>query len=163
MIEIRRETDAELANRISRMEGVVSNVSYDGREIDWSPAIDTCIVLSNGEDAIQVYEQKARHVWEVMTVFGPKCRGKRALETAYAMKEYMLPYVDVAFGSVPDRLPQAKWFYRKLGGSPVDKVETKDAIYTANPGETLFAFIYNHGGSHSGHDEVSGYHVDAGI
>lgn len=139
-MQIQRETNAELANHISRLPGVVSNVSYDGREIDWTPAIDTCVVLSNGEDAIQVYEQKARHVWEVMTIFGPTCRGKKALETAYAMKDYMLPYVDVAFGSVPDRLRQAKWFYRKLGGVPVDKVETIDAIYTANPGETLFEF-----------------------
>jgi hypothetical protein len=140
---IRRETDAELANRISRMEGVVTNVSYDGRDIDWAPWIDTCMVLSNGEDAIQVYEQKGRNLWEVMTIFGPTCRGKRALETAFEMRDYMLPYVDIAFGSVPDRLPAAKWFYRKLGGVPVRAVESRTDIYLANPDETLFAFV-NH-------------------
>lgn len=119
---------------------MVSNVSYDGRVIDWTPAVVSCVILSNGEDAIQVYEQKARHVWEVMTIMAPTCRGKKALETAYAMRDYMLPYVDVAFGSVPDRLPQAKWFYRKLGGVPVDRVEAGGEVYVANPDETLFEF-----------------------
>jgi hypothetical protein len=137
---IRRETDAELINRISNMEGVLSNVSYDGRIIDWSPAVDTCVILSNGEDAAQVYEQKARRVWEVMTIFGPSCRGKRALETANAMKEWMLPHLDVAFGSVPNRLRAATWFYRQLGGRPVDIVETPLCLYRANEGETLFEF-----------------------
>lgn len=140
---VRRETDPELANRISNDPSVVGNVSYDGRVIDWSAAVDTCVVLSNGEDAIQVYEQKARHVWEVMTVFLPSCRGKRALETAHEMRRWMLPYVDIAFGSVPDRLRQAKWFYRQLGGRPVDSVEADGAVYTANPGETLFEFRAN--------------------
>lgn len=141
---IRRETDAILANRISNDPAVFGNVSYDGRPIDWSPAIDTCVVLSNGEDAVQVYEQRARRVWEVMTIYAPTCRGRRALETAYAMRDWMLPYVDMAFGSVPDRLPAAKWFYRKLGGKPADKVETRDAVFTANPGETLFVFRSAH-------------------
>lgn len=139
-MEIRRETTAELANRISNAPGVVGNVSYDGRVIDWTPAIDTCVVLSNGEDAVQVYEQMEPRIWQVMTVFGPTCRGKRALEAARAMKEWILPYVDTVFGSVPDRLPQAKWFYRQLGGKPVDAVETAHNVYTANPGETLYEF-----------------------
>lgn len=137
---IRRETDADLANRVSRMDGVVTNVSYDGRDIDWSPAVETCVILSNGEDAFQVYEQKEPRIWEVMTVFAPTCRGKRALETAFEMKEWMLPHLDIAFGSVPDRLPAAKWFYRKLGGVPTDMLETPLCLYEANPGETLFVF-----------------------
>lgn len=141
---VQRETDPTLANKISNAPGVVGNVSYDGRVIDWAPAIDACIVLSNGEDAVQVYEQKARHVWEVMTIFAPTCRGKRALETAREMKEWMLPYVDLVFGSVPDKLPQAKWFYRQLGGKPVEQVAVGNDIYTANPGETLYAFEVAH-------------------
>src|ERR1043165_8320417 len=102
MVTIRRETDAILANRISNDPTVVGNVSYDGRVIDWSPVVDQLVILSNGEDAMQVYEQRARHCWEVMTIFLPSCRGKRALETAKAMKEWMLPYVDIVFGSVPE-------------------------------------------------------------
>lgn len=141
---VRRETTAELANRISNAPGVVGNVSYDGRVIDWTPAVDTCVILSNGEDAVQVYEQKAPRVWEVMTVFAPTCRGKRALETAYEMKDWMLPHVDIVFGSVPDRLPAAKWFYRKLGGLPVDSVEAGGYVFTANPNETLYKFEAQH-------------------
>lgn len=140
-MEIRRETNAELANRISNMEGVLTSGPYSNNGVvDWSPAVDQCVILSNGEDAIQVFEQKARHVWEVMTIFGPGCRGKRALETACAMRDWMLPYVDVAFGQVPDSLPQAKWFYRKIGGRPVDKVEVGQDVYVAAEGQTLFEF-----------------------
>ena len=137
---IRRETDADLANAISRLDGVITNVSYDGRDIDWAPAVEACVILSNGIDAIQVYEPKEPRIWEVMTIFGPECRGKRALETAFAMREWMLPHLDIAFGSVPNRLRAAKWFYRKLGGLPVVKLETALCLYEANEGETLFVF-----------------------
>lgn len=140
-VEILRETDTALADKVSNMDGVLCNVSYDGRTLNWGPVIEHCVVLSNGEDAIQVYEQKARHIWEVMTIFAPTCRGRRALDTAFAMRDWMLPYVDVAFGSVPDRLKAAKWFYRKIGGSPVAAVETRHYVFTANPNETLFAFV----------------------
>lgn len=141
---IRRETDAELANRISNMPGVLTNGPYDQGAVDWSPVVDSCHILSNGEDAIQVFEPKGRYIWEVMTIFAPTCRGKRALQTAYAMRDWMLPYVDIAFGQVPDALPQAQWFYRKIGGVPQDSLEVGDAIYTAQPGQTLFVFRHDH-------------------
>lgn len=144
MVTIRRETDAILANRISNDPSVFGNVSYDGRVVDWTPVVDQFVILSNGDDAIQVYEQHSRHVWEVMTAFLPSCRGARALETARAMKAWMLPYVDVVFGSVPDSLPAARWFYRQLGGRPVELVETGHHFFRPNPGTTMYEFRAAH-------------------
>ncbi len=144
---IRKETDPSLINRLSNDEAVKATLPNLGGEIDWSPAFAPgadCVVLSNGEDAAQVYERTAERDWQVVTIFAPTCRGKRALEAAMDMRDYMLPHVDLVFGPVPDRLPQAKWFYRKLGGIPVDEVESGGHVYVANQGDTLFAFRATH-------------------
>lgn len=142
-VEIRRETDAELANRIANDADVLPFISPSAAPVDVTPAIDTCVVLTNGEDAMQIYEQKAPRVWEVMTVFRKTCRGKRALETGHAMLDYMTPYADVIFGCIPDKLPHARWFYRHFGGREVEQVETKLGTFIANPGTKLYELRVN--------------------
>lgn len=137
---IRREHDAELANRLSADPAIHAAISRHGAALDWSPAVEGCVIISNGEDAVQIYEQTAPRDWQVMTIFGPTCRGKRALETAAAMKEWMRPHADMVFGSIPLSLPHALWFYRKLGGVPVDYVESGGVRYVAQEGEALYHF-----------------------
>ncbi len=136
---IRRERDAELINRITNDPAVLPFVSRHGWEIDWSPAVRSCVILSNGEDACMILEQTDERDWQMHTVFAPTCRGKRAVETGLAMKEWMMPrYADMIFGSIPNNLPHAKWFSRRLGGEPVPCVESRGDVYVANEGETLF-------------------------
>jgi hypothetical protein len=142
-MEIRRETDPHFLNRLSNDPAVLSSLPNIGGVVDWSPLFahtpNGTIALSNGEDAAQVFEMTADRDWQVVTIFGPTCRGRKALETAYAIRDWIAPYADLVFGPVPDRLPQAKWFYRKLGGEPVAEVVSGGNVYTANPGDTMFA------------------------
>ena len=138
-MQIRRERDAELINRISNDPAVLPFVSKTGDPLNWEPAVRHCVILSNGEDACMVLEQTDDRHWQMHTVFGPSCRGKRAVETGLAMREWMVPkYADMIFGSIPDDLPHAKWFSRKLGGEPVASVESRGEVYFADEGEELF-------------------------
>lgn len=140
---IRREHDAELINRITNDPAVLPFISRHGNEIDWAPAVSHCVILSNGEDACMVLEQTDERDWQINTVFAPTCRGKRALETGRAMKEWMVPWADQIFGSIPGDFKHARWFYRALGGEPVDRVESGGEIYEAQEGEVLFAWRLN--------------------
>lgn len=137
---IRRERDAELVNRISNDPAVLPFISRHGGEVDWTPAIGHCVILTNGEDAAMVLEQTAERDWQVNTIFAPTCRGRRALETAREMKDYMLPHADLIFGSIPGAYRHAMYFYHALGGERVDQVESGGEVYTAQDGEVLFAF-----------------------
>lgn len=142
-LNIRRESDAALINRITNDPAVLPFISRHGGEIDWTPAIESedCIVLSNGEDAAMVLERAAPRDWQVNTIFAPTCRGKKAIEAARAMKTYMIPkYADVIFGSIPNSFGHARWFYSALGGERVDAIESGGETYTAQDGEVLFAF-----------------------
>ncbi len=135
---IRREFTPDLINRISNKQGIKPIVTRGGeQEVDWWPAVRSCVILSNGEDACMVFEQTADRDWQVMTLYDETCRGKRALETGLAMKEWMKPHADMIFGSIPDSLPHAQWFYRKMGGVKADVVESGGYLYTAQEGETL--------------------------
>lgn len=140
---IRRETSAELVNRITNAPEVLPYIARHGQPIDWSPAIEhpDCMILSNGEDACMVLERSAPRDWQVNTIFAPSCRGARAVETGLAMKAFMLPeYADLIFGSIPQSFRHALWFYRRLGGIQIPEVESGGERYVAQDGEALFAF-----------------------
>lgn len=144
---VRREIEPSLINKISNESSVFSTLAARygvGEAIDWSPVFPMrqtgCVVLSNGEDAAQVYELKADRVWEVCTVFADTCRGKRALQIGREMRDWMEPHSDLIFGSIPDSLPQAKQFYARLGGERVPYVDAGNDRYIANDGEELFAW-----------------------
>jgi len=114
---IREETDAALINSISNMAEVLPFISFQGK-LDWQAAIDSldCIVVSNGEDAVGVFERTADRTYQTHTIFAPSCRGKRALEAGRAMLDFMVPaHADHIWGYTPIANPQARWFNRKLG------------------------------------------------
>lgn len=142
-MEIRQERDPELLNRIANIPEVLTTLPNIGGVVDFAPLFEHTpngtIALSNGEDGAQVFEMTGEREWQVVTVFAPSCRGKRALETAKAIYNFMAPYADYVWGPVPDTLRAAKWFYRQLGGEPVAEVHSGGHIYTANPGDTLYA------------------------
>lgn len=140
---IRRETDAELVNRISNMPEVHPFMQRHGKQLDWTPAIEGCFILSNGEDAVMIFEQTAQRDWQVTTCYAPTCRGKRAVETGLAMKEWMRPHADMVFGSIPNAYRHALWFYRRMGGIEVPVVVSGDCEYYAQDGETLLRMEMN--------------------
>lgn len=136
---IRRERDEELINRLSNTGDVPTMLARYGKNFDWKVAVNHCVILSNGEDACMVFEPKENRHWECTTIFGETCRGKRAIEAGKAMLAHMVPkWADVVFGSVPNDMRHAQWFYRQTGGRPVGSVDSGDSIYTANDDETLF-------------------------
>lgn len=142
---IRRETDAKLVNLISNMPEVHPYMQRHGRELDWTPAIgiDDVLILSNGEDACMIFEKTAHRDWQVTTCYAPTCRGKRALETGMAMKEYMADHADMIFGSIPNAFRHALWFYRKMGGIKIPSVISGGVEYVAQPDETLLRMEMN--------------------
>lgn len=140
---IRRETNARLVNKISNMPEVFPFMQRHGQLLDWSPAVDDCYILSNGEDACMILEQTDERDWQVTTCYAPTCRGRRALETGLAMKEYMRPHADVIFGSIPEQFKHALWFYRKMGGIEVPHVDSGGDRYVAQDNEVLLRMEMN--------------------
>lgn len=129
---IRRETDAELINRISNAEGVRQNVCYREDQMDWSAAIvePDITILSNGADAIAVFAQTSPRIWQAHTMFARTCRGRTAIDAAKAMIEHMRPHADVIWGATPLKNCAARWFNRQLGAMPIrrDEYEAEGAV-----------------------------------
>lgn len=137
-IEIRRERDAELVNRITNESDILPFIARHGHEIDWTPAVRGCVILSNGHDACMVLEESCTRAWQVTTIYGKTCRGRRAVETGLAMRAWMMPrYADVIFGSIPNGFRHALWFYRQLGGKQADSLALDSFVFTPQDNETL--------------------------
>jgi hypothetical protein len=132
---IRREHDTELIDRISNSPHVRPFICYRDGALDWWPAIRGCCVLSNGEDAIGIFEETRERVWQVHTLFDATCRGRRAIETAREMVEWMMPrFADVIWGATPESNPAARWFNRQLGAEVIGH-----DVYEAEGPVELFA------------------------
>ena len=120
---IRREYDPALINAISNMSGVAENVSYKDGPMDWASAFPASatgiIILSNGEDACAVFGMTDVRRWQVHTMFGPSCRGRKALDAGNAMIDYMRPAANVLWGATPISNCAARWFNRQLGAMPI--------------------------------------------
>lgn len=111
---IRRERDAEFVNRIA--ESVRGNICYHDALMDWSYAVQRCVVLSNGEDAVMAFEEMSPRQFQGHTIFAPTCRGKRALDTARAMLAQLYPrWADRIYGQIPLKNRAARWFHRQIG------------------------------------------------
>lgn len=119
---IRKETTPELINRIANSPAVRSFVDYSGTTdpLDLSPAVgkatQTGIVwLSNGEDAVVAFVQTADREYQGHLFFDKTCRGRKALDTAQEMLDWLAPYADRVWGGVPARNAHALWFASALG------------------------------------------------
>lgn len=137
----RERSDATLINALANLPQNARGLARyqtEGQPFDFDAILPLICMLTNGEDACMLLEEKEPRLWECCTIYGPTCRGGEAVRVGLEMKEYMRPWADTVFGSVPDALPEAKWFYRKMGGVAVDLVETDNFVYEANDGETLY-------------------------
>lgn len=113
---IRRETDAELVNAIANLPGVYEYICFHDRPLDFTPAVEPCFVLSNGEDAVAVFEpREGGRAYQGHTMFGPTCRGAKALSVAAEMIEWMRPHADTIVGVVSMSNRASLWFHRRLG------------------------------------------------
>lgn len=125
-IIIKRERDGELLDVLLADPAVRPFVKYDDAPIDWYPVLRPAsgvVVLSNGEDAAAGFELTADREWQTHTFFGPTCRGRRALDTARAILEWMRPYADRIWGYTPIANPQARWFNRQMGAKVIGTAE----------------------------------------
>lgn len=133
---IRRETDAALINRVANDSEVRPFIDYRGVDapMDWSEVVARCIVLSNGTDAVAAFEEVEPRIYQAHLMFLPTCRGKRAIETAIEMLEYLKPIADVVRGAGPDSNKRVQWFARHLGFASIGS-----DVYDADGSVQLFA------------------------
>lgn len=133
---IRQEFGTELLDKIGNSPAVRPFICYHDNEIDWYPVVRGCAVLSNGEDAIGIFEQThpdheifallkpGLRVWQAHTLFDETCRGRKAIETGKEMLAFMLPqYADVVWGATAMKNRAARWFNRQIGMKPVGQDE----------------------------------------
>lgn len=118
---IREEADAALVNRVANSAGVREGVCYHDRDMDWTPLVgrDDAVILSDGEDACAVFVRTNDRIWQAHTMFGGRCRGRRAIETGKAMLRAMRERADMVWGATPVGNCAARWFNRQLGAMPV--------------------------------------------
>jgi hypothetical protein len=106
-----REHDEHLINRIANSAEVRPFICYHDQEMDWWPAIRACCVLSNGDDAVGVFEPTGEREFQVHT---------RALDAAKEMVSYMMPeHADRIWGATPVNNRAARWFNRQMGAEVV--------------------------------------------
>jgi hypothetical protein len=130
---IRRETTPDLLHAISHSEGVRPFVCYIDGEMDWQPVVasDRCIVLSNGDDAVSVFEETSPRFYQAHTMFGEDCRGRKAFDVAREMIDAMIPaHADALWGAIPVHNRRARWFHRQLGAESLglDEFETEGEV-----------------------------------
>lgn len=119
---VRRETDPSLLNKIANDAAVHPFVSTTGDPIDFSPIEGKRageiggVILSNGEDAAALFEMTAVGVYQAHTLFGPTCRGRKAIDTAREMLGWMWEHnARIVWGATP-RWNRAACLFNRLVG-----------------------------------------------
>lgn len=138
---IRRETTPDLINRIANMNGVSEFINYKGEAMDWREAFemgDDIVILSDGAHACGVFVASGNRHWQVHTLFDPTVRGRKAIDTARAMLDFMRPYADAIWGATPVKNCAARWFNRQLGAMP-----KRREIYEAEGEVEIFVLRLN--------------------
>jgi hypothetical protein len=123
---IARTDNIELINRIANSEAVRPFIRPDGEPMDFSPLEGKrvgetgVVVLTNGEDAIGLFEITADKIYQAHTLFAATCRGRKAIDTAREMLAWMFDHnVDVVWGSTPRSNRKAVMFNRLVGAQVI--------------------------------------------
>lgn len=131
---IERETDPELINRIANSEGVAEYIRPDGATMDWTelaslrPAESGVVILSNGKDALSVFEMVLPGSYQGHILFSKSCRGRRAVETGRAMVAWMFERgAQILWGDVPTWNLAARWFCRQIGFARCNATSDEDS------------------------------------
>lgn len=133
---VRREDNIDLLNRIANDADVRPFIRPDGDEMDFSPIAGKRsteiggVVLSNGEDAVGLFEITTPTSFQAHTLFGPTCRGRRAIDTAREMIQWMFDHgAETIWGATPRDNRRACMFNRLVGAKETGGDETH-AIFT---------------------------------
>lgn len=128
--------DPDLVNRIANSDAVRPWFRPDGSPVDLTdavapPSTQTGVVaLTNGEDAVALFEMTAPGVYQSHTLFDMSCRGRRAVDTGRAMVEWMFSHgADIVWGSTPRSNAKARWFNRQIGAVPLPTSDEEDEIF----------------------------------
>lgn len=132
---VRQETDITLINRIANSDRVRPFIRPDGEPMDFSAfegkrITETgVVILSNGEDALGLFEITAPGIYQAHTLFDASCRGRRAIDTAREMLNYMFAHgARVIWGSTPRMLRHVMMFNRIVGAQEIGG-DAEDAIF----------------------------------
>lgn len=143
--EIRRERDDFLLRLIADDPAVRPFICYHDNDIDWTPALERAsgvVILSNGSDAIGVFEltgeNETGQEFQTHTMFGPTCRGKRALQAGRDMLAWMFSRnCSRIWGRTPVSNHRARMFNRLCGavsiGFDEGSVEGPVEIFEVRP------------------------------
>lgn len=123
---IRLETDPQFVNRIANSDAVRLFIREDGGSTDWTaavaerPSVSGVVFLSNGEDAVGVFEATAIappfQAFQIHLLFAATCRGRRALDTFRDMLRWLAERgATTVWGAIPRTNRKAIWFGRALG------------------------------------------------
>ncbi|HEU4805005.1 MAG TPA: hypothetical protein VFS91_04235 [Nitrobacter sp.] len=127
---IRRETEPSLLETIATLPDVKPHIVFTEGPIDWGQVIQGCIVLSNGKDAVSIFEESEPRVFEGHILFAPSHRGTEAEATARAMVAWMIPeHADSIWGAIPNDNRAARLFMRRIGFTPIAGEEV-ELFYT---------------------------------
>lgn len=125
-----REHDTALIERVGNSEHVKPFVISKEGPIDWLRIIKGCAVLSNGEDAVGIFEETSPRIWEAHILFDKTHRGKQAEATAREMISYMMPkHADAIWGAVPMANRPARLFLRRIGATPIPDDESEVELF----------------------------------
>lgn len=132
---VRPETDISLINRIANSDRVRPFIRPDGQPMDFSilagrrPTETGVVILSNGEDALGLFEITAPGIYQAHTLFGETCRGRKAIDTAREMLNWMFSHgARIIWGSTPRFLRHVMMFNRLVGAQEIGG-DAEDAIF----------------------------------
>jgi len=136
MVTVFHTHDAELANRIVNQDGVREFFHVSGDPVDLTPAVEPrsgitgIIALTDGDDALALFEMTHDGVFQSHTLFGPTVRGRRAVDTGRAMVQYMFDHgAKVVWGATPRDNRKALWFNSAIGARRLPTTDDETVIY----------------------------------
>ena len=132
---IRVERNPDFINSIANSDDVRPFIRPDGEAMDFSAIAGKRateiggVVLSNGEDAVAVFEATTPDVFQVHTMFAKTCRGRKAIDTAREMLAWMFGHgAQIVWGCTP-RSNRAACMFNRLVGASVIGSDEDDVIF----------------------------------
>lgn len=128
---VRVERDVAFINKIANNDDVRPFIRPDGEPMDFS-AIEGKrnaeiggVILSNGEDAVGLFEITANDCFQAHTMFAPTCRGRKAIDTAKEMVQWMFDHgARIVWGATPHDNKRAIMFNHLIGAKVVGADDT---------------------------------------
>ena len=113
-----RTFDAEMVNRIANAPGVPELLGAEAFDFSAAIKVPTNIFL-HYQGGIAICEFSAPRVYQCHLIFAPDCRGRKALRSAIAMRDFMFAnHADMLWGQPPIGNAAARKLIRMAGFEP---------------------------------------------